>query len=146
MDTIGVIVNAITTIVVAVIGVFSARSAKRSAREKKLQEELAAKKKQEEDEKFNQLRKSVDDLAKLVEKLDGSVNTHNREINRLSKLSKVEIDYTKSISNVINALAEGLRDNNIDGNVTRALESYRKFESSQLETMYKLFSEEKQDE
>lgn len=146
MDTIGVIVNAITTIVVAVIGFFSARSAKRSAREKKLQEELAAKKKQEEDEKFNQLRKSVDDLAKLVEKLDGSVNTHNREINRLSKLSKVEIDYTKSISNVINALAEGLRDNNIDGNVTRALESYRKFESSQLETMYKLFSEEKQDE
>ena len=145
MDTIGVIVNAITTIVVAVIGFFSARSAKRSAREKKLQEELAAKKKQEEDEKFNQLRKSVDDLAKLVEKLDGSVNTHNREINRLSKLSKVEIDYTKSISNVINALAEGLRDNNIDGNVTRALESYRKFESSQLETMYKLFSEEKQD-
>lgn len=146
MDTIGVIVNAITTIVVAVIGVFSARSAKRSAREKKLQEELAAKKKQEEDEKFNQLRKSVDDLAKLVEKLDRSVNMHNREINRLSKLSKVEIDYTKSISNVINALAEGLRDNNIDGNVTRALESYRKFESSQLETMYKLFSEEKQDE
>lgn len=146
MDTIGVIVNAITTIVVAVIGVFSARSAKRSAREKKLQEELAAKKKQEEDEKFNQLRKSVDDLAKLVEKLDRSVNIHNREINRLSKLSKVEIDYTKSISNVINALAEGLRDNNIDGNVTRALESYRKFESSQLETMYKLFSEEKQDE
>lgn len=145
MDTIGVIVNAITTIVVAVIGVFSARSAKRSAREKKLQEELAAKKKQEEDEKFNQLRKSVDDLAKLVEKLDRSVNMHNREINRLSKLSKVEIDYTKSISNVINALAEGLRDNNIDGNVTRALESYRKFESSQLETMYKLFSEEKQD-
>lgn len=145
MDTIGVIVNAITTIVVAVIGVFSARSAKRSAREKKLQEELAAKKKQEEDEKFNQLRKSVDDLAKLVEKLDRSVNIHNREINRLSKLSKVEIDYTKSISNVINALAEGLRDNNIDGNVTRALESYRKFESSQLETMYKLFSEEKQD-
>ena len=146
MDTIGVIVNAITTIVVAVIGVFSARSAKRSAREKKLQEELAAKKKQEEEEKFNQLRKSVDDLAKLVEKLDRSVNMHNREINRLSKLSKVEIDYTKSISNVINALAEGLRDNNIDGNVTRALESYRKFESSQLETMYKLFSEEKQDE
>ena len=145
MDTIGVIVNAITTIVVAVIGFFRARSAKRSARDKKLQEELAAKKKQEEDEKFNQLRKSVDDLAKLVEKLDRSVNMHNREINRLSKLSKVEIDYTKSISNVINALAEGLRDNNIDGNVTRALESYRKFESSQLETMYKLFSEEKQD-
>lgn len=145
MDTISVIVNAITTIVVAVIGVFSARSAKRSAREKKLQEELAAKKKQEEDEKFERLRKAVDDLAKAVERLEESVNSHNREINRLSKLSKVEIDYTKSISNVINALAEGLRDNNIDGNVTRALESYRKFESSQLETMYKLFSEEKQD-
>ena len=145
MDTIGVIVNAITTIVVAVIGFFSARSAKRSAREKKLQEELAAKKKQEEDEKFERLRKAVDDLAKAVERLEESVNSHNREINRLSKLSKVEIDYTKSISNVINALAEGLRDNNIDGNVTRALESYRKFESSQLETMYKLFSEEKQD-
>lgn len=145
MDTISVIVNAITTIVVAVIGVFSARSAKRSAREKKLQEELAAKKKQDEDEKFERLRKAVDDLAKAVERLEESVNSHNREINRLSKLSKVEIDYTKSISNVINALAEGLRDNNIDGNVTRALESYRKFESSQLETMYKLFSEEKQD-
>ena len=145
MDTISVIVNAITTIVVAVIGVFSARSAKRSAREKKLQEELAAKKKQDEDEKFERLRKAVDDLAKAVERLEESVNSHNREINRLSKLSKAEIDYTKSISNVINALAEGLRDNNIDGNVTRALESYRKFESSQLETMYKLFSEEKQD-
>lgn len=145
MDAISVIVNAITTIVVAVIGFFSARSAKRSAREKKLQEELTAKKKQEEDEKFERLRKAVDDLAKAVERLEESVNCHNREINRLSKLSKVEIDYTKSISNVINALAEGLRDNNIDGNVTRALESYRKFESSQLETMYKLFSEEKQD-
>lgn len=145
MDAISVIVNAITTIVVAVIGFFSARSAKRSAREKKLQEELAAKKKQDEDEKFERLRKAVDDLAKAVERLEESVNSHNREINRLSKLSKVEIDYTKSISNVINALAEGLRDNNIDGNVTRALESYRKFESSQLETMYKLFSEEKQD-
>ena len=145
MDAISVIVNAITTIVVAVIGFFSARSAKRSAREKKLQEELAAKKKQDEDEKFERLRKAVDDVAKAVERLEESVNSHNREINRLSKLSKVEIDYTKSISNVINALAEGLRDNNIDGNVTRALESYRKFESSQLETMYKLFSEEKQD-
>ena len=145
MDAISVIVNAITTIVVAVIGFFSARSAKRSAREKKLQEELAAKKKQDEDEKFERPRKAVDDLAKAVERLEESVNSHNREINRLSKLSKVEIDYTKSISNVINALAEGLRDNNIDGNVTRALESYRKFESSQLETMYKLFSEEKQD-
>ena len=145
MDAISVIVHAISTVVVAVIGFFSARSAKRSAREKKLQEELAAKKKQEEDEKFERLRKAVDDLAKAVERLEESVNSHNREINRLSKLSKVEIDYTKSISNVINALAEGLRDNNIDGNVTRALESYSKFESSQLETMYKLFSEEKQD-
>jgi len=141
MDYLGTIVNALTTIVVAIIGVFSARAAQRSAKEKKLQEELDAQTKAAEEKRFSELKTSVDKLIGAVESLQQTVDDHNDDIARLHELSKVDLDYTRSVSNVITALAEGLRDNNIDGNVSKAVESFRQFESAQLKTLYNLLAD-----
>lgn len=141
MEYLGTIVNALTTIVVAIIGVFSARAAQRSAKEKKLQEELDAKTKADEEQRFNDLKTSVDDLVTAVKALQKTTDEHNDNIAKLHELSKVDLDYTRSVSNVITALAEGLRDNNIDGNVSKAVETFRQFESAQLKTLYNLLAD-----
>ena len=77
MDYLGTIVNALTTIVVAIIGVFSARAAQRSAKEKKLQEELDAKTKADEEQRFNSLKTSVDDLVTGNDKSWREVESHD---------------------------------------------------------------------
>lgn len=139
----GVVVNAISAIIVAVIGYFGVRNATRSAREKKLQEQIEADEKRRSAEAQDQIIETleklsgrVDDLAKTLIKIQKDNEHQNHDIDQVSKLSKIGMDYTRSISNVVTALAEGLRDNNIDGNVTRALETYRAFESKQLHAMY----------
>ena len=77
MDYLGTIVNALTTIVVAIIGVFSARAAQRSAKEKKLQEELDAKTKADEEQRFNDLKTSVDDLVIAVQELQKTTTSQD---------------------------------------------------------------------
>ena len=77
MDYLGTIVNALTTIVVAIIGVFSARAAQRSAKEKKLQEELDAKTKADEEQRFNDLKTSVDDLVIAVQELQTTTTSQD---------------------------------------------------------------------
>lgn len=146
MEILGAISSAIATIVVAVIGIFTTRSNRRSAKEKELQAKLDKQKAEKEDKIIKDLQASVDNLTKLVTDLTDNLELHGDEITYLSTLSKASIDYTKEISNVITALAEGLRDNNIDGNVSRAIESFRKFESSQLQTMYRIMDDKRKRE
>lgn len=115
-------------------------------KEKELQAKLDKEKAEKEDKIIKDLQASVDNLTKLVTELTANLELHGDEITHLSALSKASIDYTKEISNVITALAEGLRDNNIDGNVSRAIESFRKFESSQLQTMYRIMDDKRKRE
>lgn len=143
----GIIVNAVATIVVAVIGYFGVRFTRRSAEEKRLQEQLDSVEKQKAEEQMDEILQAIKDLSGRVDDLAVNVETIKRDndrqqhnIDQIAQLSKIGMDYTRSLSNVVTALAEGLRDNNIDGNVTHALESYREFESKQIDVVCKILT------
>ena len=47
-------------------------------------------------------------------------------------MNRLNGQYTHELAQLVMVLAEGLRDQHLDGNITRAVEKYRKFEADAL--------------
>lgn len=69
-------------------------------------------------EALNATRKEVEELTQTVAKLSATTSLNGRCTSELAQLVMV--------------LAEGLRDQHLDGNITRAVDKYRRFEASEI--------------
>lgn len=70
-------------------------------------------------------------LLKMNDKLDelfDRIENQNENLRNLSTNLHNCIIYTQSVANVVTALAEALRDNHIDGNITKSIAEFRKKE------------------
>ena len=129
--------------------VYTSAIRKRDKREdanKKLEEEkkAAEKKEQEEkEEKHEQLIKDqndkIDALAQdiasmkvMIEEAHKADLQTDKKINRLAISGDMTSTKVSELATVVMTLAEGLRDQHLDGNITRAVEKYRKYESDTL--------------
>ena len=144
------VISCITPFALLIMGwVYTSAIRKRDKREdanKKLEEEkkAAEKKEQEEkEEKREQLIKDqndkIDALAQdiasmkvMIEEAHKADLQTDKKINRLAISGDMTSTKVSELATVVMALAEGLRDQHLDGNITRAVEKYRKYESDTL--------------
>ena len=144
------VISCITPFALLIMGwVYTSAIRKRDKREdanKKLEEEkkAAEKKEQEEkEEKREQLIKDqndkIDALAQdiasmkvMIEEAHKADLQTDKKINRLAISGDMTSTKVSELATVVMTLAEGLRDQHLDGNITRAVEKYRKYESDTL--------------
>lgn len=99
-----------------------------------------------EDQKRNELKASMQDAADKLDKATAQINDlsdkleqyslQNEElrntVNHIATLNKLNGRYTHEVAQLVMVLAEGIRDQHLDGNITRAIAKYRKFEQDAL--------------
>jgi len=83
-----------------------------------------------------------DDLADAIKRLDQATadtkemkdlaHEITENFQALSAMNRLNGQYTHELAQLVMVLAEGLRDQHLNGNITRAVEKYRKFEADAL--------------
>jgi len=143
MDTLlsflGIALPSLCTVFVAFITVRGERSKKieelkketerkaQEEREKKLNEKLEAL-----SEKLDKVDERIDGLEKQVGELQKADENTLKDLRELSLQQKVNGEYIHELSKIVTVLAEGMRDQHLDGNVTKAVTAFRKFEQDTL--------------
>lgn len=82
----------------------------------------------ESKEAIDSMQTAISNLYDITEKL-------GRTVSNSSVLNRINGQYTSELAQLVTVLAEGLRDQHLDGNITRAVEKYRTFESETLKSM-----------
>ncbi len=100
------------------------------------QEEAEKKAKEEEYIKSLELAKNaINDSVRRFEEQTKLLDKLSNKVSEISKSNKLNGQYIMKLSNLVIVLAEGLKDNHLDGNITEATSEFRKFESSMVETI-----------
>lgn len=133
------IVSAFSAVTVAIISVRDGRTRKREDKLRKDEEELKTTKIKEEEAERKRVQDSIDGLAHIIAEIQRSIEEINQNyqeqqqgISELVKLSKMNGLYTHEVGQLSVVMAEGLRDNHFDGNITRALTNFQKFKDSTI--------------
>lgn len=101
---------------------------------KKDDEHKAAERKlaETEREKLNSsLREATEAIKKSKEEIDG-MQVAMDQIRELAAIASLNGKFTSELAQLVMALAEGIRDQHLDGNITSAIDRYRKFEMTEL--------------
>ena len=123
-------------------------SAKIERRNKKEDQNREAERKDRQKE-TDDLKEMIKDLKGDVQKIDTEVttlrstvsqmqqydNTVREDLQAVSQYHERTGKYVSELGNVVMTLAEGMRDEHLDGNITAAVASYRKFEREQLDAL-----------
>lgn len=139
LSLLGVTLAPICSIIVVLITVRGERNKK--VEELKREEEKKAQ--EERDKKLEERLKALDDkLDKVDERLDGLEKSIKdlqkadedtlRDLRELSQQQHVYGEYIHELSKLVTVLAEGMRDQHLDGNVTNAVSAFRRFERDTL--------------
>lgn len=156
-DIITTVGTLLTSVIVAYLGYRSSVDRKETKKIRQLREKLEAEREKNEEERrktldntLTTLQHGIDDVNKKVDgvntKVDGLDTRFNAEvranckqqadISKLTKYIKHTNECNKAVANLVTALAEGLRDQHLDGNITAAVAKYRKFETDALHDPY----------
>lgn len=148
IDNIGRILSYLSPFILAAFSAYVAKVEARNRKIQKMQEEnnLLAEERRKEDEKIlkNRIRK-VEDTTKALErecatiKNDlGNIADINRslseKLDKIITLTEITMQYTHSISSVMNAIGGGLSDN---PTITEAIEKHRQDESEIISKIMK---------
>ena len=107
----------------------------KKAAEKKEQEEKEAKREQlikDQNDKIDALAQDIASMKVMIEEAHKADLQTDKKINRLAISGDMTSTKVSELATVVMTLAEGLRDQHLDGNITRAVEKYRKYESDTL--------------
>lgn len=139
VDLIQAFLSFLSPILVVIVTIRMERTRKADARIKKLEEE---KKNREEQELNNTIRSLQDSINAVSKQLDDTESTlaSMREYDRAVQSSieelktshKISTEFTQELAQLVTVLAEGMRDQHLDGNITRAISSYREFQEKKL--------------
>lgn len=142
LNTISVIGGILSPIIVAVI---AARNEYMAKNNKKLQE-LEKENKKLEDEKLkdtlNKISANVASVSESVSSVESNLKElsdkgemQDNAIRTISKMMRINGQYIHELAQLVTVLSEGMRDQHLDGNITRAINNYRKFESKAFSTL-----------
>lgn len=147
------IVSCITPFALLIMGwIYTSAIRKRDKHEdanKKLEEEKKAAEKKEQEEKEAKHDKLIKDQNAKIDALAQGITSMktmieeshkvdlqtDKKINQLAISGDMTSTKVSELATVVMTLAEGLRDQHLDGNITRAVEKYRKYESDTLNKM-----------
>lgn len=129
---IGVIGASVTPIMVAVIGIRMEFSRKKAREYDEMKEQQKADQAQSISSSFDTLTKSVSELESAVSEIRTTLDDQERNISLIARSSQINGQYTHNLAQMVMVLAEGVRDQHLDGNITRAIETFHNFESEML--------------
>lgn len=129
----------LTPIIVAAIGLRSEWNSKKNEKLKRLEQQEKEQERADLDKKFDELHSQLSQIltdTKEIHTQIASLKTQNelqdRAIKSLGITNRINGQYTHELAQLVTVLAEGMRDQHLDGNITRAIDAYRKFESTTL--------------
>lgn len=136
-------VSVIGGIVSPIIVAFIAARSEIAARNNKKQQDLEKKEKDLEKKelqaKLDSIKSSVETVSDEVssvksqlEKLQDQNNDQDSSIQSLNKMMRINGQYIHELAQLVTVLSEGMRDQHLDGNITKAINNYRKFEARAL--------------
>lgn len=142
ISLLGVTLTPICSVVVVILTLRSERNKKLE----KAQQDAEQKARDERDKKIDDRLKALGDkLGKVDDRIEGveSSITSLQETDRKTHEGLVEIsqqqctfgDYIHELSVLVTVIAEGMRDQHLDGNVTNAVSAFRRFERDKLATL-----------
>lgn len=127
-DILSLIVSIITPVMILILGWIYTSSQKKAEKIEKLENKV-------DDTEAGKLKKqlaTIEDLCKANSSAVDAINRVIREIstqqNQLQISNKINGKCTRELAYLVTALSEGLRDNHLDGNITSAVNRYKKFE------------------
>lgn len=121
----------------------------RTERSRKDREKSEQDKEEKREKEIKELKEMIGAVDKKVDRVDGelkvlqgTVDWMKRydeqvqdDIKTLSKYHERNGKYVNQLAHVLMTLAEGMRDQHLDGNITAAVNSYREFEHTQMTEM-----------
>ena len=132
-----------TPLLLAIVTFMSERSRRESKRNIELRDELDKqneKKRQERDNKidenFELITATLNDLCEKHKVIHDIQEQQQDEINKITQLNELNMKRLRASEAVIIALAEGMRDQHLDGNITSAVAKYRSIEAESLDSFY----------
>lgn len=129
----------LSPILVVIVTIRMERTRKADARIKKLEEEKKNREEQELNDTIRSLQNSIDAVSKQLDETEStlaSMREYDRfvqsSIEELKTSHKISTEFTQELAQLVTVLAEGMRDQHLDGNITRAISSYREFQEKKL--------------
>ena len=133
----------ITAIIVGIAGFLLKGQLTKIEKARSAQDELRAMKQKEKDDEIkaqlNSIQDAVNTVGSTVASLEKDVKDlkvrdqeQDRIIRSIANTNRVNGQCTYELAQLVMVLSEGMRDQHLDGNITRAIEAYRKFESNAL--------------
>lgn len=129
-------------IIVAYIGIRGERNNKNNEKIRKLQEEKNEREKQDLQEQLKSINDSITSIKGDVKSIKGDIRTirdhddkQDEEIAKINKATRLNGMYTHELAQLVMVLSEGMRDQHLDGNITKAITHYQQFENNALKSM-----------
>ena len=142
LDIILKLFSTITPFLILVMGwIYASAIRKRDKREdenkksEERKEEERNKLIESQNNKIDDLTKEISSMKTVMEESHKIDIQTNRKISDLARNGDMTITNVSNLAELVMTLAEGLRDQRLDGNITSAVEKYRKYESNTLQNM-----------
>lgn len=131
--------SVVTPLLIAIVGIYAEFNRRKASKLKKLEEESKARKEADEEKKFDDINASIKEVAddlKEVKREMGILKEQNeiqdKSIRAVVSTNQINGRCTYELAQLVMTLSEGMRDQHLDGNITRAIDQYRRFESGTL--------------
>lgn len=115
---------------------------KDNAEIKRLEDEKSAREKQELNDTIENLSKKIESLEstmaesrEVIRDLTGVDNRFDERVVALVEQQKLLGQYVHKLAQLVITVATGMRDQHLDGNITRAVDDYREFEQRTLSSL-----------
>ena len=138
-DVFVMLVQLISPFAILWLTIKSNRKDKQHDIERKKEQDAADAKDKQFKEAIEQSQSAVEKAMTEINNLSASIHVNEelnnelrRTIRHIMKMNRLNGQYTHELAQLVIVLAEGVRDQHLDGNITRAITKYRHFESTAL--------------
>ena len=82
--------------------------------------------------KLDENKNDIDKVSQDLRQYRDENNKLQQNLNHITMLNRMNGRYTHELAQLVMVIGEGIRDQHLDGNITKAIVKYRSFESSVL--------------
>lgn len=105
---------------------------KTSAKNEETERALADARQKQQNERLENAINALNSARESINKLTDENEELKDQLHHVAAQNRLNGKYTHELAQLIMVLAEGIRDQHLDGNITKAVAKYRKFESDVL--------------
>ena len=132
MDTFIIVVQLLTPFAVLWLGWYYNRQQKKAQESKDAEQKVEALEREKTSKEIQDALDAIKVAQKQLEDTNSLVRSFQGELSSIIAANNLNGQCTGELAQLVMVLAEGLRDQHLDGNITRAIDKYRKFESEKL--------------